>query len=193
MPDFTEVMHTARPSDIEDAAAEGVVIREATPDEADAWAEARVSGPRTERTEDTLRVLRVLARWHAHHAFVAVVDGEVAATALLVTHRKTGLLGAAFVRPEWRGRGIHRALIAARARRAAELGCDLVAVEARADNHGSSRNIERSGFRSFVRRDVYRFDPALDGDASIAHARHAVAGWEPERLPGPLATSARPG
>jgi MOSC domain-containing protein YiiM/GNAT superfamily N-acetyltransferase len=193
MPDFTEVMHTARPDDVEDVAVEGVLVREATPEEADAWAEARASGPRTQRTEDAVRVLQAIARRHAHHPFVAVVDGEIAATALLVTHRRTGLLGAAFVRPGWRGRGIHRALIAARARRAGELGCDLLALEVRSDNTTSLRNVERSGFRPFVRRDVYRFDPAVDGEAAIADARRAVAGWEPARLPGPLAASARPG
>jgi MOSC domain-containing protein YiiM/GNAT superfamily N-acetyltransferase len=192
-PDFSDVLHTARPAEIAAAAVEGVEVREATSDGGDAWAEARVSGPRTAATEDALRVLRPLARWHAHHPFVAVVEGRIVATALLVTHRKIGLLAAAFVAPDWRGRGIQRALTAARAGRAVELGCDLLAVEARTDNPTSLRNIERSGFRPFIRRDVYRFDPAVDGEAAIADARAAVAGWEPARLPGPRAVAARPG
>jgi ribosomal protein S18 acetylase RimI-like enzyme len=49
-------------------------------------------------------------------------------------------------RPAFRGRGVHRALLAARLRRAAALGAATV-VMAVEPNSASLRNLERHGFR----------------------------------------------
>jgi MOSC domain-containing protein YiiM/GNAT superfamily N-acetyltransferase len=180
-PDYTLATYTAAPTDVDLAlSVPGVEVCEARADEVEAWAD----GPNGRRSDPPATgawpaILRSLGTAHAHYPFVAVRDGRIVGTALLATHRRTGLLTAATVASEERGRGIQRALIAARAVRAAELGADLLVVQAASDNVPSLRNIERSGFRELVRRDVYRFDPAVDGDRAIDAARRATAGWEP--------------
>ena len=64
--------------------------------------------------------------------------------------RGAGWLGGAATLPEFRGRGAQTAMLAARIRRAAELGCEVVVTETGeqvADRPSRSyRNIERAGF-----------------------------------------------
>lgn len=91
--------------------------------------------------------------------FVAEEAGRPIATGSLHVHRHVGLLRAMHVVPEARGRGLQRALIAARARSAAEHGCDVVASFAEPDS-ASERNLLRMGLERAGFRDVYRFDPA---------------------------------
>jgi MOSC domain-containing protein YiiM/ribosomal protein S18 acetylase RimI-like enzyme len=180
--------HTAEPSAVIDAdAPDGIEVRGARADEIDAWADGPTARGGGAAADAWPPILRQLGRAHAHHPFVALVGERVIGRALLVTHRRIGLLTAAAVAEEWRGRGIQRALIAARSRRAAELGCELVAVETSTDNPASLANIRRTGFGELARRDVYEFDRERDGEAAIAHARVAVAGWEPDRLPSTIA------
>ncbi len=76
----------------------------------------------------------------------------------LHVHGKVGLLRSGVVLPEWRGRGIQRALIAARARLAAQVGCDTVTSQAAPDTV-SARNLQRMGLATVAIRDVYRLDP----------------------------------
>jgi GNAT superfamily N-acetyltransferase len=63
---------------------------------------------------------------------------------------RAAYLGYAATRPEHRGKGAQNALLAARIRRAAELGCDVVLTETgeRRDDRPSNsyRNILRAGF-----------------------------------------------
>jgi MOSC domain-containing protein YiiM/ribosomal protein S18 acetylase RimI-like enzyme len=182
------VIHTAEPAAVIDAEpADGIEVREARPDEIDAWADGPTARDRGALADAWPRILRRLGRAHAHHPFIALVDGRVVGSALLVTRGRIGLLTAAAVAPEWRGRGIQRALIAARARQAATVGCEVVAIETSTDNVASVANIHRTGFRELARRDVYEFDPEREGEAEIAHARAAVAGWEPRGLPSTIA------
>jgi MOSC domain-containing protein YiiM/ribosomal protein S18 acetylase RimI-like enzyme len=193
-PDFELATFTAEPVRIDRAyAADGVEIREVEPGELDAWAD----GPMGRRSDPAVadawpRILRRLGRSHNHYPFAAVEDGRVVATALLVTHRRTGLLTATTVAAGARGRGLQRALIAARVERAVQLGCELIAVETATDNAPSLRNLHRAGFEELSRRTVYRFDPVTDGEAAIAAARATIGAWEPARLPGPTVV-ARPG
>lgn len=92
------------------------------------------------------------------HVLAARAGDQVVAVGTLHVHGKVGLLRSGVILPEWRGRGIQRALIAARARLAAELGCDWVTSQAVPDSI-SQRNLSRSGMESLLVRDVYRFDP----------------------------------
>ncbi len=203
-PDYTLVLATAQPDAVGGgadgtknasvASPSGVDVRAARADEIDAWAD----GPMGRRTDEAARaawpaILRRLGTWHNHHPFVAVADGEVVATALLVVHRRVGYLTAATVDPAWRGRGLQRALIRARAALASGLGCDLLLVAAAADNAASLRNIERSGFRELTRRDVYRFDPAANGDGIVEEARSRFGDLAPTRLGRRRLEPARPG
>ena len=90
------------------------------------------------------------------HCFVAFDGGEPAATGALYARGALCWLGAAATHPEYRRRGAQGALLAARIRRAAELGCTTLVTETgeRTDARPSVsyRNILRSGFaEAYVR------------------------------------------
>ena len=92
------------------------------------------------------------------HRFVAEIDGRPIGVATLRTHHHVGWLRGASVLPAIRGQGAQRALIAARARRAAELGCELVGSSA-VPGGVSAANLEASGLRLIGSRGSYRYDP----------------------------------
>ncbi len=82
--------------------------------------------------------------------FVAFDGDEPAAAGALYLHERVGWLGFGATRQEFRGRGGQSALLAARVRRAAELGGEAVVTETGELEEGrpsnSYRNILRSGF-----------------------------------------------
>ena len=84
------------------------------------------------------------------HCFVAFDGGKPAATGALYARGALGWLGAAATLPEYRRRGAQGALLAARIRRAADLGCTKLVTETGERTHDrpnvSYRNILRSGF-----------------------------------------------
>jgi ribosomal protein S18 acetylase RimI-like enzyme len=52
--------------------------------------------------------------------------------------------------PEWRGRGVGRALLEAAEERAVRRGCCKLTLEVRDDNHGARALYERCGFTDFM-------------------------------------------
>lgn len=78
--------------------------------------------------------------------FVAIDAGVVAAAALLFTSGPVGYLGWSTTREDCRNKGAQSALIAARVRLAAELGCTVCASETNTVAQGSLRNLVRAGF-----------------------------------------------
>jgi GNAT superfamily N-acetyltransferase len=89
---------------------------------------------------------------------VAEADGEVVSAAWLVISPGTafaGLRGGTTV-PAWRGRGIYRALIAARARLAVARGVEYLHVDASED---SAPTLERLGFRAATTATPYVWTP----------------------------------
>jgi len=100
---------------------------------------------------------------------VAAMAGRAVGAGLVFVRRGLGLLGAAYVRPEARGRGIHRALIAARAAHAAAEGAAEVAAEAGIDSI-ASRNLAAVGLEAVWTRHDFRFDPADPAGGSPATA-----------------------
>jgi GNAT superfamily N-acetyltransferase len=80
-------------------------------------------------------------------------DGRIVAAASLFVTDGVGWQSWASVTPSARGNGYQRALIAARAKLAAEAGCELVAAWALVDAH-SSRNLARAGLRRIGQRVV---------------------------------------
>jgi GNAT superfamily N-acetyltransferase len=82
--------------------------------------------------------------------WLALSGDETAGAAALFVQDGAGYLGYAGTAPEHRGKGAQGALLAARIRRARELGCDEVFTETgerRPDRPGASyRNIVRAGF-----------------------------------------------
>lgn len=78
--------------------------------------------------------------------YVAEVEGQPAAAAVLALSDKVGYLAMACTRPGYRNLGCQHALIARRMRDAAEVECELLAVQTRFGSQ-SQRNQERLGFR----------------------------------------------
>jgi MOSC domain-containing protein YiiM/GNAT superfamily N-acetyltransferase len=138
-----------------------IEFREIGRSEATMWAEVL--------TEASCITGREAAAWCAfaaqvagsrgHHLFVAEDSGEPVAVAGLFTRRRVGLLSTAAVLPAARGRGIQRALIAARARRAADRGCTLLTASA-VPGSRSEANLAAAGFQPVADVALYRVDPS---------------------------------
>ena len=78
--------------------------------------------------------------------FLAELDGVAAGGGMMSIHQGVTSLGGAGTLPEFRNRGVQKALLRARLANAAESGCDLAMVAA-SPGSVSQRNIERQGFR----------------------------------------------
>jgi GNAT superfamily N-acetyltransferase len=104
------------------------------------------------------------------HCFVAYDGGTPAACGALHVFDDLGWLGIAATRPDFRRRGAQSAILAARIRRAAELGCTLVVTETGelVDDRPSNsyRNILRAGFEPRYLRANYAPKIAEPGPAS---------------------------
>ena len=101
-------------------------------------------------------LLRATPEIDGYTCFVAYADDEPAAAGAVVVLGETAWLGFGATRPAFRRRGGQRALFAARARRALELGATTLVTETgeRIPGRPSSsyRNIVRAGFRpAYVR------------------------------------------
>jgi MOSC domain-containing protein YiiM/GNAT superfamily N-acetyltransferase len=160
--DLTLDVFGATPDQVADLPApDDVVIRLMTPEEASRFPGIDTGGPAGGVTEGTdnpwPRVNSRLALAPYRHTFVAEIGGRPVGNAALHATAKTGWMRAAIVAPEARGRGIQRALISARARLAAELGCTLVGASAES-GEVSARNLERAGLRVVGRRSNYVYE-----------------------------------
>jgi GNAT superfamily N-acetyltransferase len=101
-------------------------------------------------------LLAVAPELEGYSCFVAYADEEPAAAGVVVVLGETAWLGFGSTRPAFRRRGGQRALFAARARRALELGATTLVTETGELLPGrpntSYRNIQRAGFRpAYVR------------------------------------------
>jgi GNAT superfamily N-acetyltransferase len=157
-----EAVHaTGQPSDlVASAAPERLVIRELSRTEVGPWAEVMIAANRMPPAFAVAwrAMERGLALAPHDHRFLGEIDGSPVAAGAIHTHHGVGYLRAGSVLPDFRGRGIQRALIAARVIHAARLGCDLVGSIADAES-SSARNLERSGLRVVAVRRAYRVDP----------------------------------
>ena len=100
--------------------------------------------------EATVPIMAALAAHRDWTCWLALDRGEPAAAAALWARGGAAYLGFAATLPEHRGKGAQGALIAARIRRASELGCETIVTETgeRRDDRPSNsyRNILRFGF-----------------------------------------------
>jgi MOSC domain-containing protein YiiM/GNAT superfamily N-acetyltransferase len=124
----------------------GLRIRRVDADKAVAWQRVlleafEIAGP---EAEAWLAAAPHIARLPGMQCLLAEVDGRPAAAAGLYSRARIGGLIPAAVLPEFRGRGIHAALIADRARRAEVLNCELVTTQAELGG-ASERNMMRMG------------------------------------------------
>jgi len=165
--DETIGVFAAIPDEVADVAPPaGVSIRHVGPDDADKYINVRsgdpslsgVAGAGVERPNPWDAVYRLLSDWPHRFLFVAELDGEPVGVASLHTNSRTGWLRGALVAPEARGRGIQRALISARVRKAEEEGCDLVGSWAEPQGP-SAANIERMGLHRVGTRRLYVYTP----------------------------------
>ncbi|HLO35715.1 MAG TPA: GNAT family N-acetyltransferase, partial [Candidatus Deferrimicrobium sp.] len=141
----------------------GLEIRRVDPDDAaDAarWAELFVAGFTIEGplADAWRRFNPILVRSRGYHQFVAALDGRDVAASATFTRRRVAWLGAGTVLPEARGRGIQRALIVDRVRRAADAGVRRVMATAEVDTV-SAANLEALGIRRIWTRAHYRVEP----------------------------------
>jgi GNAT superfamily N-acetyltransferase len=89
--------------------------------------------------------------------FIAELDGVSAGGGMMSIHQGVASLGGAGTLPEFRNRGVQKALLLARLATAAKNGCDLAMV-ATAPGSGSQRNVERQGFRVVYTRTKFLKD-----------------------------------
>ena len=87
--------------------------------------------------------------------YLASVDGEQAGAAALSVTDGVGYLAAAGTLPEFRGQGVHSALIRARIDAAATEGCELVGALAEFGSP-SQRNLQRAGLQVAYTKAVWR-------------------------------------
>jgi GNAT superfamily N-acetyltransferase len=136
---------------------EGVKIVEATPELEESYCELLARA--FDLPEDFRRSLEDAGRIAFASPDVSLYAGIasdrlVAAGAMRIAEGVAGLFGAATL-PEFRGRGLQRALLEIRLREAAQEGCELASV-ASAVGSTSERNIERAGFHPAYTRTVVR-------------------------------------
>jgi MOSC domain-containing protein YiiM/GNAT superfamily N-acetyltransferase len=142
---------------------DGVVIREIAADEAAKYTAVRsgnetAGGVTAGGPNPWPDVYEQLARTHRRRLFLAEIDGVPVGNASLHISARTGWLRGALVAPEARGRGIQKALIAARIRAAIDAGCDLVGASAE-PTEVSARNLQLTGMRRLGSRSSYHYMP----------------------------------
>jgi MOSC domain-containing protein YiiM/GNAT superfamily N-acetyltransferase len=159
----SDIFHAPLADYVAPPAAPGVTIRVVGPESVPEWADTLIAG--YELTEPEASAWRELAPHLAsapgEHLLIAERDGRAVGAAGLFTRRKVGLLAAAAVLPTERGRGVQRALIAARVEIARATGCDRLMATAAPDGP-SERNLVAVGLSRVWQRRLWRFDPALD-------------------------------
>jgi GNAT superfamily N-acetyltransferase len=126
----------------------GVTVREAAPADEYVFTQTVAKGfaELSPITPALLDIMTAFYRAGGHRPFIAFVDGVAAGGASVFTFDGVaGMFGAATL-PEFRGRGVQGALLAARLRWAAQHGCDI-AKGITLPGSASHRNHERLGFR----------------------------------------------
>ena len=125
------------------------------------WLAVRAASAAEGQQDDYWSQEFVTALVDSAHAtlLVANIDEEPVGVAwMYVGHRTAWLRGGAVV-PERRRQGIHRALIAERARLAADAGCNLIGVWAETESI-SARNLTAAGFQCIGTREHHVYTPA---------------------------------
>lgn len=87
------------------------------------------------------------------HSFLAYVDGAPAGVANYVAHARSAFFIGGVVLPAFRGRGVYKALLAARLRHAAARGIAVVMTHARAST--SAPILARLGFHALAELESY--------------------------------------
>jgi GNAT superfamily N-acetyltransferase len=139
------------------APSDGVTIEEVTPAGAEDFVAAMIAGwslpPETAATELPIHLAALEASPRAAHFWIARVGDEIAGTTGLFLRDDCGYLVGAQVLPRFRGRGVYRALVAARLAFLAGRGISLAVTHARGAT--SAPILERLGFATAFRSRCY--------------------------------------
>ena len=139
-------VYLADPADIPPAPVDGLAIHAVDPGEAETWMDLIIEGYAP--IPEVAAIWRSMAPYTAatadRHLLLGELDGGLVAASSIMMTGDRGWLSWATVLPAARGRGIQRAMIAARAQVAVERGCRVIAAWALASAH-SSRNLEGAG------------------------------------------------
>lgn len=139
-----------------------VTIREIAPDEAALWSRTflRASAMNGREGDAWIAMTDRLVPAAGYHYLVAEEAGRAIAVGRMYIGRGVGLLVTGTVDPSVRGRGLQRALIAARVRIAAERGCAVVTSGALAGGV-SAANLAKMGFKPIQEYALYRVEPSI--------------------------------
>jgi GNAT superfamily N-acetyltransferase len=173
----------------------GLTIRRVDASEADRWAEVNAEAFEMSEADAAIwrRLAPHLAEAPGEQLFLAEVDGRPVATSALYLHRRVGLLAAGAVLPASRGRGIQRALIADRIRRAVDARATAGATSRRRVWSGSGIGGCGASTRSRTGRSRSRRPSGRRAErVSPARRRSATSSRRPHR-PRPGWTSSRRG
>lgn len=124
-----------------------IAVREAGPQESDAFCRAVVGGffSREELSEEERRLGCTLFQAPLAAALLAYLHGKLAGGCGFSVRNRVASFYADAVMPPYRRRGVHRAMIVERLRRAVEAGCEL-ATAGTQPGSTSQRNYQRLGF-----------------------------------------------
>ena len=142
-----------RPGVVEAPQVDGLVVRPVGREAAADWMTAIIASyePDAATAERWRSMARPIAANPRRLLQLAELDGKVVGAGSIQLTDAGGWMSWAGVVPAARGRGLQRALIAARAALAAQAGCDWIAAWALAGAH-SSANLARAGLRRIGER-----------------------------------------
>jgi Acetyltransferase (GNAT) domain len=139
-------------------AVEGVDVQRVAPGEEMLFADTLLAGHGGAFSDAETQGLAALAAGGTVSAYIARVDGEPAAAAMLHIDGETAYLANASALEAHRGRGCHTTLIAARLRDAVAAGCtEVLGLAGIASS--SHRNMERAGLHTLVTVSTWTFPP----------------------------------
>jgi hypothetical protein len=130
--------------------------------EHDLWARTAAQGWSEIQEPDSsfLELMRISVKRLDGLTFLAELEEQPIAAAVMILHEGVALLAGASTVPAYRKQGAQLALLEARLRHAAEQKCDLTMMCA-LPGSGSQRNAERQGFRvAYTRIKWQRIQPA---------------------------------
>jgi hypothetical protein len=149
--EFSSVMYRAVRDNVNAARTlnERIRVRTIEPAEGDVWAQTMTKGWSEEvpdLKESLLELGQISTQREDSVCFLAEIGGQPIACGGLTIHGGVALFAGACTIPEARRQGAQLALLDARFRYAAGIGCDIAMMGA-APGSASQRNAERNGFR----------------------------------------------
>lgn len=148
--ELTSVMYKALDANVEseEKVNRAITTRVINHDEADLWAKVASEGWATEMPDGGKMILefsKVSARCAEALPYLAELEGKAIATGMLFICGDVALLAGASTIPDGRNQGAQNALLDARLRHAAKLGCNLAAMAASPGSQ-SQKNAQKNGF-----------------------------------------------